>query len=105
MNKLKSKVIKCPCCKGDIKIDVIRTKKRIGIDEIKKGGVFKLSLQDLELIEGEKMQIDNIIYLCRYDETIKDYMLYQVVSNFFVDLERHFADWFASNGLLREQHG
>ena len=85
-------------------LDIDRYDSINGLELAKKhiqdGGVWGISPNELELISAEQSQIDGIVELSKYDDTIKHYLLLKVVGEFFDDLENHFADWFGSQGSM-----
>ncbi len=76
--------------------------KKEGIKEkAKHGGIFFLDEKQLELIEGERLQIDEIIDYAKEDDVIKHYLFCKILEqpDMFAELEHHFADWFGSKGM------
>ena len=69
-------------------------------EEIRKGGVFLISPEEMEIMSAEICQIDGIVELAKYDTQVKKYLLLKIIDTFNDDLELNYYDIFGSKGKL-----
>jgi len=69
--------------------------------EFSKGGIFKLSCKDLELLQSEYAEINNIIALAKADDDVKNILLSEMLTEFWNDFQQQFYDYFGSQGIIK----
>lgn len=92
--------VECPSCHKTINLEVT-IKRDLNRQQKIDGGVHFIP-QDYETISAEQSQIDGIIGLAKEDFLIKQCLLKAVMENFFCELENEFADYFGSQGLIKQ---
>jgi len=71
------------------------------VKEVMKGGIFKVSEYDLEMLQSEWTEINNILALAKADNDVKKVLLSEVLNEFWDDLQQEFYDFFGSQGLIK----